>query len=323
MGMIVNCTAYNKGAKLKEITVEEISSVLKREGTFIWLGLLEPSDEILRKVQSEFGLHELAIEDAHAAHQRPKLEEYGEILFLVLQTAQLFEGSVTLGETQVFVGRQFVITVRHGPSLSYRKVRERCESSPSNLAQGPGFALYGIMDFVVDNYAPILDALHERFDQLEAEIFQKRINRDCLEDLYDLKRQLLILQSAVAPLVEICSDLMRFRADIIPRETRIYFRDILDHVRRITQAINEMREMLSAAMQVYLALVTVGQNDAVKKLAGWGAILAIPTMIFSLYGMNFKDMPELSMPFGYPLALFGVTIGCALLHRKLKKAGWL
>ena len=222
-----------------------------------------------------------------------------------------------------FVGRRFLITVRHGPSLSYRSVRERCESAPGNLAQGPGFALYAIMDFIVDNYGPIMDALRERFDRLEADIFRKRIDRDCLEDLYDMKRQLLTLQAAAAPLLEICGTLMRYRTDVIPRETRVYFRDILDHVRRITQAIGEMREMLTAAMQVYLALMSVGQNDVVKKLAGWGAILAIPTMVFSLYGMNFRHMPELETPFGYPVVLGCVALGCVWLHRRLKKAGWL
>lgn len=323
MGMIVNCVVYEHGSKIKDISIEEISEVLRREGTFVWLGLLEPSEELLRKIQAQFGLHELAIEDAHTAHQRPKLEEYGDTLFVVLQTAKLWKDAVELGETHVFVGRRFLITVRHGPSLSYRSVRERCETAPDRLALGPGFALYAIMDFVVDNYRPIVDALRERFDRLEADIFRKRIDRDCLEDLYDMKRQLLTLQAAAAPLLEICGTLMRYRTDVIPRETRVYFRDILDHVRRITQAISEMREMLTAAMQVYLALMSVGQNDVVKKLAGWGAILAIPTMVFSLYGMNFRHMPELETPLGYPLVLGGVALGCVWLHRRLKKAGWL
>ena len=323
MGMVVNCVAYKGGVKIGDITIEDISEVLKEEGTFVWLGLHEPNEELLQKIQEEFGLHDLAIEDAHAAHQRPKLEEYGDSLFVVLQTAQLFENVIHFGETHIFAGHRFLVSVRHGPSLTYANVRRRCEAEPEQLAQGPGFALYGIMDFIVDNYRPIVDSLRERFDKLEAEIFKQRVDRDCLQDLYDLKRQLLKLQAAAEPLLEICNTLMRFQTGIIPKETRVYFRDIRDHVGRVMQATNDMREMLTAAMQVNLALVTVGQNEVVKKLAGWGAILAIPTMVFSLYGMNFKHMPELNLPLGYPMVIGGVVLGCIWLYKRLKRVGWL
>lgn len=323
MGMIINCSAYKNGAKLPDFSVDEISDVLQQEDTFVWLGLLEPNEELLLKIQEEFGLHELAVEDAHRAHQRPKIEEYGDSLFVVLQTAEVWEDAIHFGETHLFVGRRFLVSVRHGPSQSYRKVRERCESAPDRLAQGPGFALYAIMDFIVDNYRPIVDALRTRFEELETKIFKHRVNRDRLEDLYDLKRQLLLLQAAAEPLVEISNVLIHFHTDIIPPETRVYFRDIHDHVRRITQATGEMREMLTAAMQVNLALITVNQNEVVKKLAGWGAIFAIPTMVFSLYGMNFKHMPELNWPQAYPTVLGGVVIGCVWLYLRLKKAGWL
>jgi magnesium transporter len=321
--MIVNCVAYKNGTKLGDIAIQEIGEVLKQEGTFVWLGLHEPDEALLRSIQAEFCLHELAIEDAHKAHQRPKLEEYGDSLFVVLQTAQLWEDAIHFGETHVFVGRRFLVSVRHGPSLTYAKVRQRCESMPDRLAQGPGFALYAIMDFVVDNYGPIADSLRDRLDGLEESIFKRRLDRDVLEDLYDLKRQLLTLRAAVEPLLEVCSSLMRVHTVIIPKETRVYFRDIYDHVRRVTEATSDMREMLTAAMQANLALVTVGQNEVVKRLAGWGAILAIPTMLFSLYGMNFKHMPELDSPLGYPLVLLAVGIVCVWLYRRLKRVGWL
>jgi magnesium transporter len=321
--MVMQCAAYTSGKRTAEVTIEDISEAIKQKDTFVWLGLREPNAALLAKIQEEFGLHELAIEDTHSAHQRPKLEEYGDSLFLVLQTAQLFQNAVQFGETHVFVGPRFFVTVRHGSSLSYQKVRQRCENMPQSLAKGPGFALYALMDFVVDNYMPVVDGLRERFDRLEEDIFKRRFNQQTLEQLYELKRELLLLRGAAAPLLDICNELMRFHGDIIPKEIRFYYRDIFDHVKRINQAIDSMREMLTAAMQVHLALVTVGQNEIVKRLAGWGAILAIPTMVFSLYGMNFKYMPELDWQFSYPAILGGLTVACAWLYRRLKKVGWL
>ncbi len=323
MRMVVNCIAYKNGARVGPVTIEDISDVLKQDGTFVWLGLHEPDQALLLKIQEEFGLHELAIEDALHAHQRPKLEEYGDSLFVVLQTGQLQEKEIHFGETLIFVGRRFLVSVRHGPSLSYAKVRERCELTIDRMAQGPGFALYAIMDFVVDNYRPIVDSLHERLETIEASIFKQRFSQDLLQDLYELRRQLILLQQAAEPLLEICNTLVRFHNDIIPKEARAYFRDIHDHVRSVVQSTNNMREMLTTAMQVNLSLVTVGQNEVVKKLAGWGAILAIPTMVFSLYGMNFEHMPELEWKLGYPLVILVVVIGCLWVYRRLKRARWL
>lgn len=321
--MIVNCVAYKDGKKVGDIAIDDISEVLKQEGTFVWVGLHEPNEALLQKIQNEFGLHELAVEDAHTAHQRPKLEEYGDSLFVVLQTAQSWEGKVHFGETHLFVGRRFLVSVRHGPSLSYKSVRERCECNPDRLAQGPGFALYSIMDFIVDNYRPIAAALKERLELLEADVFKQRLNRQLLEEVYDFKRQLLLLREAAEPLLEICGELMRVHTDIIPKESRAYFRDILDHVKHIMKAIDGMREMLTLAIQVHLALITVGQNDVVKKLAGWGAILAVPTMVFSLYGMNFKYMPELDWRWAYPVVLIVIAVVCVALYRRLRRAEWL
>jgi len=321
--MVVNCVAYRNGERLRDITIEEISDVLREEGTFVWLGLHDPDEQLLRQIQQEFGLHELAIEDALAAHQRPKLEEYGDTLFLVLHTAQMADREIRFGETHVFVGRRFVVSVRHGPSLTYTRVRERCETIPARLAQGPGFVLYAIMDFIVDNYRPIVDDMHQRFDYLEAHLFEAHFNRERLEELYDLKRQLLNLAAAAAPMQEICGELMRRHTEFIPKESRVYYRDVQDHAKRVTQSIDSMREMVTAAMQVNLALVAVGQNEVVKKLAGWGAILAIPTMVFSLYGMNFRNMPELEAPWGYPAVLGVVVVACIWLYRRLRRDEWL
>jgi magnesium transporter len=323
MPQVVNCVAYRHGERLGDIPVEQISDVLAQDGTFVWVGLHEPDTALLREIQMEFGLHELAVEDALTAHQRPKLEEYGESLFVVLQTAQWWEGSMHLGETHVFVGKRFLVSVRHGPSLTYSKVRERCESNPAKLAMGPGYALYAVMDFIVDNYAPIVERFSERLEQLESAIFGESFDRRAIEQLYDLKRELQQLRSAASPVVDICTELMRVHSDIVPKETKEYFRDIRDHARRVVESTDAMREMLTAAMQVHLALASVAQNEVVKRLAGWGAILAIPTMVFSLYGMNFRHMPELDWRFGYPLVMAVVVLGCAWLYRRLRRVGWL
>ena len=268
-------------------------------------------------------MHELAIEDARSAHQRPKLEEYNNSLFVVLQTASLSEQSIDFGETHIFVGIQFLVTVRHGMSSGYQNVRDRCESMPEKLEKGSGFGLYAVMDSIVDNYVPVIDGLQERFEKIETTIFEHRPSHQTMEQLYSLKRESLKLQNAIAPLIDICNELMRFHESIIHPDVNIYFRDISDHLQRNSQAIDSMREMVIAAMQVHLTFETIRQNEVVKGLAGWGAILAIPTMIFSWYGMNFKHMPELEWEYSYPLVLSVIVIGSVFLYIRLKRKGWL
>lgn len=320
---VVNCAAYRSGSKMGDITVEDISEVLKEDNTFVWVGLLEPDDELLCKMQEEFNLHELAVEDARNAHQRPKLEEYGDTLFMVVHTAHLASGQIQFGETHMFVGPRFVLTVRHGNSSSYRSVRDRCEHQPERLAKGPGYALYALVDFVVDQYQPCIDHLQAQFQTYERDLFTPGAQKDNLQDFYDLKNKLLMLQAAVSPLIDICTQLLRFHSDIIPKDIRVYFRDILDHVERVTQTGDRMQEMINSAMQVALAQVTIRQNEVVKRLAGWGAILAVPTMIFSLYGMNFEFMPELKWKWSYPVVKVVIVVGCVALYRRLRKVGWL
>lgn len=321
--MVMKCIAYENGLSIGAIELDQISDVLQRPNTFIWLGLREANKDLLQHIQQEFGLHDLAIEDACSAHQRPKIEEYGDSLFIVLNTAHLGDETVEFGETHLFLGPRFLVTVRHGASHSLRKVRERCEAMPQQLSKGPGFALYSIMDFIVDNYMPVIDGLQSRFEVLESAIFAYHPSRQTMEGLYELKRELLRLESAINPMIDICNELMRFHNSLIPKEVGVYFRDIADHIKRIDRSISSMREMLLAAMQVHLTFETVRQNDVVKKLAGWGAILAIPTMVFSWYGMNFRHMPELDWEFSYPVVIALVTIASGLLYWRLKTARWL
>lgn len=323
MTSVVNSVAYRNGQSLGEIAIEEISEVIQQPDTFVWLGLHEPDEALLLKIQGEFGLHELAIEDAHHAHQRPKIETYSSSLFIVLKTAQLEAGEVVYGETHLFVGPNFLVSVRHGASSSYAHLLQRCEAGTKGLHKGPGFALYAVLDFVADNYQPIVAKLEQDFEAIETDIFTDRFDRLVIERLYALKRQLLELRNAALPLAEISAELMRLHEDLIPKELRAYFRDIQDHISRLVGLIDGMRDMLTTAMQVNLALVANNQNEVVKRLAGWGAILAIPTVIFSLYGMNFEWMPELKWQGGYPLAVGGTLVACVYVYRRLRRAGWV
>jgi len=323
MSRIVNCAAYKHGVRIADVDLDAIGEVLAQPDTFVWLGLHEPDETLLCRIQDQFGLHELAVEDAHRAHQRPKIEEYPNSLFVVLHTAWLDGEAIKVGETHLFVGKRFLVSVRHGPSSSYAAVRERAEQMPARLAKGPGFVLYALIDFVVDNYMPIADHFEAEFERLEADIFHERADRDAIGRLYDLRRRMQTLRNAAAPLREVCRQLMTLYHDIVPQEMAPYFRDVHDHVTRVIETIDSKLEMLAVAAQVNLALVTVRQNEAVKKLAGWGAMLAVPTVVFSMYGMNFAHMPELHWMGGYP-AVLAITAGaCALLYRRLRRGGWL
>ncbi len=321
--MVMNCVAYQKGIRLGDIKLDDVSEVIKQEDAFVWLGLLNPDSELLKKIQEEFDLHELAIEDTLSAHQRPKLEEYGDSLFVVLHSAVLTENSVSFSETHIFIGKRFLVSVRRGTTPSYQKVRSRCELMPHQLAKGSSFALYAIMDYIVDNYVPVIDGLQERFEQIETAIFQYHPSRHTMEDLYALKRELLLLKNATLPLIDISNELMRFHKDIIHPDIGVYFRDISDHLKRVVQETDAMREMLISAMQVHLTFETIRQNEVVKRLSGWGAILAIPTLVCSWYGMNFKHMPELDGEYSYPVVIGSIFMSCVLLYIRLRRVGWL
>lgn len=323
MGMVVKCVAYADGRKTAEVAIPDISEILKSEDQFVWIGLREPDEALLRQIQEEFGLHDLAIEDALSAHQRPKLEEYGQSLFIVLRTAQWHDGSIAFGETHIFIGPRYLVSVRHGASLSYAEVRTRIETTPQLLRKGPGFVLYALMDFVVDHYFPIVDELEERLEGLEERIFAGGFNRQSTQEIYDLKRDLVALKRAVSPLIEICNRLIRFDVVLIPEDVRLYFRDVYDHVIRINEAVDSLRELLTSALEANLSLISVGQNEVMKKLAAWAAILAVPTMVAGIYGMNFEFMPELHWHYGYALIMSAMAGICGLLFWWFKRAEWL
>jgi magnesium transporter len=325
MNAVVNCAAYSQGRRVGNIQLNDISEVLKQTDKFVWIGLHEPGEGILKVVQEEFSLHDLAIEDALRAHQRPKLEVYGGSIFIVLRTAQMNfqQHKINFGETHFFLGDNFIVTVRHGSSISYAEVRSRCEKTPQLLSKGPGFALYAIMDSIVDQYFPVIEALEEELVALEEKIFAKQSGRETTFDIYHLKRQLMEVKRAVSPLIEICNRLMRFDLKVIPEDTQPYFRDIYDHVVRINEMVDNARELLGTALDANFSLISISQNDVSKRFAGWAAIIGVPTMIAGIYGMNFEHMPELHWAFGYPLALTFTFGSALLLYFVFKRSGWL
>ena len=321
---VINCVAYGRDGSRRDITLDAISDVLAvDDGSFVWVGLYEPEESLLDKLQEEFGLHDLAIEDAHNAHQRPKIEAYGQSLFIAAHTAQVVDGKLSFGETHIFVGARYLVTVRHGSSLSYASVRARCEREPELMAVGPSYGLYAVLDFIVDNFMPIIDEFREQLNALEQDIFAESFRRETVAKLYQLKRDLTRMRLAVAPMQDITGQLTRVHIALVGEEMRLYFRDVFDHTLRVNDATDTLREMLTAAMSVNLALVTVSQGEIVKRLAGWAGLLAAPTLIASWYGMNFVHMPELGGRYSYWIMIGVTIIVCSALYAVLRRAKWL
>ena len=321
---VVNCAAYTGGVRT-EVSLDAIDALLRQRDRFVWLGLYEPDETLLRRVQRQFHLHDLAIEDAYNAHQRPKLEQYEHSLFIVLRTAQMSgtSGRLEFGETHVFLGSNYVVTVRHGSVMSHVGLRARCESTPQLLVKGPAYVLYALMDFVVDHYLPIVQAIEEQVQEIEEEILDGELGGESTAHIYRLKRDLLALRRAVTPLVEICNRLMRFELPLIPDDTRPYYRDVYDHVMRLNETIDAQRELLTTALEAKLSLMSIAQNEHVKRLAAWAAMIAVPTMIAGIYGMNFAHMPELSWRYGYAASLVTMVLACGGLYMGFKRSGWL
>jgi len=325
MSGVVNCAAYAGGRRVADVALDDISEVIEQPDRFVWIGLHEPDERLLRLVQKEFGLHDLAVEDALRAHQRPKLERYDDSLFVVLRTIVLDGGErrIGFGETHIFVGARYIVAVRHGATSGYADVRARCEANPAQLAKGSGFVLYALMDFIVDQYFPVVDHLEDELEVLEDRIFGETFSRETTARIYRLKRDLLDVKRAVSPLVDVCNRLMRFDLDLIPEDTRPYFRDVYDHVIRINEMVDALRELLTTALEANLSLISVSQNEAMKRLAGWAAIIAVPTMIAGVYGMNFRFMPELDWRWGYPAIMALMLAACGFLYYRFKRSGWL
>jgi magnesium transporter len=321
--MLINCVAYQEGKKLADILVEDISDYVKRSDCFVWVALKDAETHELTEMQEEFGLHELAVEDAMKGHQRPKIEEYGNSLFAVMQTVEMIDGELSLGEVDVFVGENYVLSIRNRCQQGFLGVRARCELEPHHLTKGSAFVLYALMDAVVDRYFPVVDALESELETIEDHIFTQGSHRLNVEQLYQLKRKVMMLKHAVAPLLEAVSKLDGGRVPPICVGTQEYFRDVQDHLYRINTSIESIRDTISTAIQVSLSLVNIDESEVNKRLAAWAAIFAVATAFAGIWGMNFEHMPELKWVYGYPVALGSMISVCAYLYYRFRKSGWL
>jgi len=321
--MLVNCVAYQDGKKLGDIPPSQISDFVSRPECFVWVALFEPSPGELDAMKEEFGLHELAVEDARQGHQRPKIEEYSDCLFVVLQTVEVAGDDLKVGEVAIFVGSNYVLSVRRGTERGFTEVRARSEREPELLRYGSGYVFYAIMDAVVDRYFPVLDALEVDLEEVEKRIFSGRSNRDIIEALYDLKQKLMTLKHATGPLLEATGKLYGGRVPQPCVRLHDYFRDIYDHLVRLNQSIESLREMVTTAITVNLSLLTIQESEVTKRLAAYAALVAVPTMIAGIYGMNFQHMPELTWEWGYPTAVATMAAIDVYLFFRFRKAKWL
>jgi magnesium transporter len=322
--MLINCVAYENGTKLADIPTGEISDYLRRPGCFVWVALKDATDDELTTMQDEFGLHELAIEDARHGHQRPKVEEYGDTLFAVLQTVELTPtDAIRIGELDIFVGANFVLSVRNRSQQNLLQVRERAEREPQLMRHGPAFVFYALMDAVVDRYFPIIDSLETELEAVEDQIFEPGTSQANIQRLYQLKRDIGIVRHAVSPLIDAVHKLFSGRVPAVCENNREYFRDVFDHLLRMNGSLDNLRDTIGTAIQVNLAMVAIEESVVNKRLAAWAGIFAVISAFAGIWGMNFKFMPELEWHFGYPLALATIAIVCVVLYRQFKKSGWL
>lgn len=321
--MLINCVAYRDGEKLADISVEAISDYLLMPDCFVWVAVKDADDAELAKMQEEFNLHALAVEDAQRGHQRAKIEEYGDSLFTVVKTVEVVKDQLEIGEVGVFAGRNYILSIRNHSETGFSEVRARCENEPHLLKLGASFALYALLDAAVDRYFPLVDAFESELELIEESIFAPGGERVSIQRLYELKRKVMQLRHVVQPLLEAIGKLHGGRVPPLCANTQEYFRDVSDHLQRINGTLDTIRETIATAMQVNLALVTIDEGNVNKRLAAWAAIFAVATAFAGIWGMNFKHMPELEWQYGYPLALSSMLVVCSYLYRRFKRAGWV
>ncbi len=321
--MLVNCVAYEEGRKLADIEQGQISDYLARPGCFVWVALRDASDAELEEMREEFDLHPLAVEDARHGHQRPKIEEYGDSLFVVLKTIEVAGDELRTGELDIFAGRNYVLSVRQGTERGFTDVRARAEREPELLRHGSGYVLYALMDTVVDRYFPVLDAVESKLESLEEQLFTGGSPRASIEALYYVKQQLTGLKHVAGPLLEASGRLFGGRVPGVCAGLGEYFRDVYDHLVRLNQSLDSARDTVTTAIQVNLAMITIGESEVTKRLAAYAALVAVPTMIAGVYGMNFDTMPELRWTYGYPAVVALMAVIDAYLFVRFRKAGWL
>ena len=321
--MLINCAVYQEGQKLSDIPVEDISNWLAKPGCLTWVALRDASLVEMTQMQEEFNLHPLAIEDATHGHQRPKIEEYGDTVFVVMHLLEVHQDEIKVSEVAIFVGPNFVLSVRNGSKQDFLGVRERCEREPELLKLGSGFVSYALMDAVVDRYFPLVEALESDLEDVEAQIFERGSARWNIERLYALKHRSSMLRHSVVPLLEVVGKLHGGRVPAVCMNSQEYFRDVHDHLARINSALDTIRDTITTAIQVNLSLVTIEESEVTKRLAAWAAIFAVSTALAGIWGMNFEFMPEIKWKYGYPMALGVIGSIAGILYWRFRRQGWL
>jgi magnesium transporter len=322
MGQVVAAVAYHKGKKVADIALNEGHLWANKPEHFVWIGLRDPSTE-LHTLQAQFNLHELAMEDAIAQHTRAKLEIFGDALFMVVYSPIRNGERLDFVETQIFAGKGYVISARYGDSAPYSTVRQRCEARPLLLEHGEDFVLYALLSFVIENYRPLLDSIHAELEDIEQTVLDRPLTQGDVERIHGLRRDLLRLRRQVAPLSEICQELQQLDFPFIDKHMRPYFRDIAIHVNRLLEDLTGLREMADHAIEIGLLLESSRQSLTQRKFAAWAAILAFPTAVTGIYGMNFHNMPELTWHYGYFAVLGVIGLSCVGLFANFKRLGWL
>ncbi|MBO2929311.1 magnesium and cobalt transport protein CorA [Metapseudomonas otitidis] len=323
MGHVVAAAVYSKGKRVANISLDEGLEWARKPGHFVWIGLHDPGPEELTTLQRQFGLHELALEDSLQRHTRPKLETFGDALFLVLYSPVKENGQLVFIETQLFAGNGYVISARYGESAPYSQVRQRCEARPLLLEHGEDFVLYALLAFVIENYRPLIDTYHADLEALELRVLECPLTQADVVHIQGLRRDLLRLRRYIGPLAEICQELQRLDFPFIDKNMRPYFRDIAIHVSRLLEDLTGLREMADHAIEIGLLLESSRQSVVQRKFAAWAAILAFPTAVAGIYGMNFQNMPELTWHYGYFGVLGFIAAGCTALFASFKRSGWL
>ena len=321
--MLVNCIAYRDGVRVADVDPAQLGNHLGRPGTLLWLGLRDPAPEEIESLRRPFDLHPLAAQDAAREHRRPKLDEYDDDLFVVMQLVRASDGSLGQGQLAILAGPGYVITVRSNSKQSLENVRDRCEHDPELLAAGSGYVLYALMDDVVDRYVPILEQLQGELEGIEEHIFVPGAARSNLQRLYALKRKALVLEHAVGSMLQFAGKFHGERVPTVCRGLQAYFRDIGDHLARLEAALDTIRDTIATAITVNLSLVTIEEGEVTKRLAAWAAIFAVATAFAGIWGMNFEHMPELKLAWGYPMALALIVSSGTYMWWRFRRAGWL
>jgi magnesium transporter len=320
---VVAAYIYKDGVRIREVSLDRDDALAVKPGEFVWIGLYEPTQAELARLQTRFKLHPLAIEDALNAHQRPKVEIYGRELFVVARTAQLVDAQIAYGETAIFVGQGHLITVRHGSARAHTELRAQLEASPALLSKGSDYVLHAVLDFVVDGYLPIIQALEDEVLDIERRTLEAFLSHAEVKRLFHLRRDLIRFKRVLSPMAEVCGRLEHLETPCLDDDVRPYFRDVLDHTQKVEGMVDALREVITSVFEAASLLEQQRQSAITRKLAAWAAILAVPTAVAGIYGMNFEHMPELKWAWGYPAVMVGIVAVIGWLYWRFKRNGWL